>query len=44
MATLASSTGDEKSQIWDDKEQSLYSYWLNQGLKGHADDKKKGRR
>jgi hypothetical protein len=37
VATLASSTGDEGSQIWDDKEQSLYTYWLNQGLKGHAD-------
>jgi hypothetical protein len=38
VITLASSTGDEKSQIWEDKQQSLYSYWLNQGLKGHADE------
>jgi len=38
VVTLASSTGDEKSQIWEDKQQSLYSYWLNQGLKGHADE------
>ena len=37
VVTFASSTGDERSQIWDDKKQSLYSYWLNQGLKGHAD-------
>ncbi|MDR3636239.1 MAG: caspase family protein [Isosphaeraceae bacterium] len=37
VVTLASSTGEEGSLIWDDKEQSLYSYWLNQGLKGHAD-------
>ena len=37
VVTLASSTGEEASQIWDHKQQSLYSYWLNQGLKGHAD-------
>lgn len=37
VVTLASSTGDEKSLIWEDKEQSLFTYWLNQGLKGHAD-------
>jgi uncharacterized caspase-like protein len=37
VVTLASSTGDEKSQIWQYKQQSLFSYWLNQGLKGHAD-------
>ncbi len=35
--TLASCTGEEKSLIWDEKQQSLFSYWLNQGLKGHAD-------
>jgi uncharacterized caspase-like protein len=38
VVTLASSTADEKSQIWDDKQQSLFSYWLNQGMKGHADE------
>lgn len=38
VVTLASSTGSEKSQIWSEKKQSLFSYWLNQGLKGHADD------
>jgi hypothetical protein len=37
VVTLASSTADEKSQIWQYKQQSLFSYWLNQGLKGHAD-------
>ena len=38
VVTLASSTAKEKSQIWDDKQQSLFSYWLNQGLRGHADE------
>jgi hypothetical protein len=37
VLTLASSTSDEKSQIWEEKEQSLFSFWLNEGLKGHAD-------
>lgn len=37
VATIASSKADEKSQIWTEKEQSLFSYWFNQGLKGHAD-------
>lgn len=37
VVTLASSTADQPSQIWSEKEQSLFSYWLNQGLKGHAD-------
>jgi hypothetical protein len=37
VATIASSREDQVSQIWDDKEQSLFSYWLKQGLKGHAD-------
>ena len=38
VITLASSSADEKSQIWEDRQQSLFSYWLNQGLKGHADN------
>lgn len=38
VVTLASSTGDEKSQIWTEKKQSLFTYWLNQGLAGHADE------
>jgi len=37
VVTLASSTAEEKSQIWDFKQQSLFSYWLKEGLKGHAD-------
>ncbi len=37
VVTLASSTADQPSQIWSEKEQSLFSYWLNQALKGHAD-------
>lgn len=37
VVTLASCSADEKSQIWEDKQQSLFSFWLNQGLKGHAD-------
>ncbi|MBM4089823.1 MAG: caspase family protein [Planctomycetes bacterium] len=35
--TLASSGSQEKSLIWDTKRQSLFSYWLNQGMRGHAD-------
>lgn len=38
VVTIASSTGDEKSQIWEDKRQSLFSYWLNVGLRGNADE------
>jgi hypothetical protein len=37
VITLASSTGEEKSLIWQEKQQSLFSYWLNQGIKGSAD-------
>ncbi|MEQ8791509.1 MAG: caspase family protein [Pirellulaceae bacterium] len=37
VVTIASSTADQKSQLWEDKKQSLFSYWLRQGLKGHAD-------
>jgi uncharacterized caspase-like protein len=42
VVTIASSTADEKSQLWDDKQHSLFSYWLNQGLKGHADENSDG--
>jgi len=38
VVTLASSTADEKSLLWEEKQQSLFSYWLTQGLKGHADE------
>lgn len=37
VVTIASSTAQQPSQIWDEKQQSLFSYWLNQALKGHAD-------
>ena len=37
VVTLASCKADEKSQIWFGKQRSLYSYWLTEGLKGHAD-------
>lgn len=37
VITIASSTGDQKSQLWPEKEQSLFSYWMQQALKGHAD-------
>ena len=42
VVTIASSTADEKSQIWGEKQQSLFSYWLVQGLKGHADENSDG--
>ncbi len=38
VVTLASSKDSETSQEWDEKQQSLFTYWLNQGLKGHADE------
>lgn len=37
VVTLASSASDEKSQLWLDKDHSLFTYWLIQALKGHAD-------
>lgn len=37
VVTLASSTSEEKSQVWEEKQQSLFTYWLTQALKGHAD-------
>ncbi len=37
VVTLASCKAEEKSQIWFGKQRSLYSYWLTEGLKGHAD-------
>lgn len=42
VVTIASSKATEKSQIWAAKEQSLFSYWLNQGLRGHADRDRSG--
>ena len=37
VATLASSTKDQLSYFWADQRMSIFSYWLNEGLKGHAD-------
>ena len=42
VVTLASCKANEKSLIWEDKQQSLFSYWFNQGLKGHADQDTNG--
>ena len=42
VVTIASSTGNEKSQLWEEHKQSLFSFWLNQGLKGHADKNNDG--
>ena len=42
VVTLASSTAEEKSQIWEARQQSLFSYWFNQGLRGHADTSNDG--
>jgi len=42
VVTLASSTAKEKSQIWEDKQQSLFSYWVNQALRGNADENNDG--
>ena len=37
LVTLASCSGEQKSVLWSDKHQSLFTYWLAQGLSGHAD-------
>jgi len=37
VVTLASSAATETSLIWPDVRQSLFSFWINQALKGHAD-------
>lgn len=42
VVTLASCSANEKSRIWEENKQSLFSYWLNQGLKGHADENDDG--
>lgn len=43
VVTLASCKSEEKSQLWFGKQRSLYSYWLTEGLKGHADRDSDGR-
>jgi uncharacterized caspase-like protein len=42
IVTLASSTSDERSLVWNERQQSLFSYWLRLGLKGHADQDSDG--
>lgn len=37
LVTLASCSGDQKSLMWSDKRMSIFTYWLVQGLSGHAD-------
>ena len=37
LVTLASCSGEQKSVLWPEKRQSLFTYWLAQGLSGHAD-------
>lgn len=42
LYVIASCRGDQKSLLWETKRQSLFSYWLVQGLRGHADREGKG--
>lgn len=42
VATIASCSGDQFSLVWEKKGQSLFSYWLAQALKGHADSEVDG--
>ena len=37
VTTLASCKGNEESQLWLGKRQSLFTYWLAEATKGHAD-------
>ncbi|MDD3588509.1 MAG: caspase family protein, partial [Thermoguttaceae bacterium] len=37
IITLASSSGAQPSWLWKEKEHSLFTYWLIEGLKGGAD-------
>ena len=43
LVTLASCTGQQQSYLWPAKGQSLFTYWLAQGLSGHADREPFGR-
>ena len=42
MTTLASCEGEEHSYLWPLKKQSLFTYWLVEGLQGHADKDSNG--
>ncbi len=37
VVTLASCGGNQKSHLWPGKTQSLFTYWLGEAIKGHAD-------
>ncbi len=37
LVTLASCAGDQQSYLWPAKSQSIFTYWLAQGLCGNAD-------
>ena len=42
VITLASSREEERSIVWEDRQQSLFSYFLVCALHGHADDNNDG--
>ena len=37
VTTIASSSGEQQSWLWGEAKHSLFTYWLIEGLKGHAD-------
>jgi len=37
LVTLASCQGEQESYLWPGKKQSLFTYWLAEAAKGHAD-------
>lgn len=37
VVTIASCRGNEKSWLWGDEKHSLFTYWLIEAFKGHAD-------
>ena len=43
VETLASCSTDEESVLWPGKRQSLFTYWLSEAAKGHADADADGR-
>ena len=43
VVTIASSQADEKSLFYFDQKRSLFSFWLTEGLKGHADFNQDGK-
>jgi hypothetical protein len=43
VVTIASCDSGQSSLMWEEMQQSLFSFWLNQALKGHADANGDGR-